>query len=41
MNAKSLSKLPEINKWNINKVKDISCMFYGCKSLVTLPDISI
>ena len=26
--------------WNLNKVTDISCMFYGCNSLKSLPDIS-
>ena len=36
----SLSSLPDISKWNTNKVNDISFMFYRCSSLSSLPDIS-
>ena len=35
-----LISLPDISKWNIEKVTDISCMFYCCKSLESLPDLS-
>ena len=35
-----LSFLPNISKWNTNKVTDISFMFYNCSSLKLLPDIS-
>ena len=35
-----LSSLPNISKWNTNKVTNMSCMFYGCSSLKSLPDIS-
>ena len=38
--CKSLSSLPDISKWNINNVKNMSFMFEGCKSLSSLPDIS-
>ena len=36
----SLISLPDISKWNISNVKDMSYMFNGCKSLESLPDIS-
>ena len=36
----SLSSLPDISKWNANKVNDMSSMFYGCSSLSSLPDTS-
>ena len=39
-NCKSLISLPDISKWNINKVSDLSGVFYNCKSLISLPDIS-
>ena len=36
----SLKYLPDISKWNIEKMKDIGAMFLGCTSLIELPDIS-
>jgi len=33
--------LPDISKWDTNKVDVLSNMFYGCSSLTSLPDISI
>ena len=36
----SLKELPDISKWNLSKVKDISRLFSGCSSLKELPDIS-
>ena len=36
----SLSSLPDISKWNIKNIKDISYMFRECFSLESLPDIS-
>jgi len=36
----SLSSLPDISKWNMNKVTDISGMFNGWSSLSSLPDTS-
>ena len=36
----SLKSLPNISKWNINKVIDMSDMFDNCSSLKSLPDIS-
>ena len=36
----SLFSLPDISKWNINKVNNISGLFSGCSSLTELPDIS-
>ena len=35
-----LLSLPDIPKWNISKVNDISFLFYNCTSLEVLPDIS-
>ena len=32
--------LPDISKWNTNKVSDMSFMVFGCSSLFYLPDIS-
>jgi len=39
-NCYSLKSLPDISKWNINKIINMSNMFYYCNSLVSLPDIS-
>ena len=39
-NCESLESLPDIDKWEINLVSDMSYMFYNCKSLLSLPDIS-
>ena len=39
-NCSSLKSLPDISKWNTNKVIDMSDMFYNCSSLKSLPDIS-
>ena len=36
----SLKSLPDISKWNTNKVTDMSSLFYYCSSLESLPDIS-
>ena len=36
----SLSCLPDISKWNTNKVRFMSDIFYKCSSLSSLPDIS-
>ena len=36
----SLSKLPDISKWNTNNVTHMNHMFYGCSSLSNLSDIS-
>ena len=38
--CQSLIKLPDIYKWNTNKVTDMSFMFYQCSELLSLPDIS-
>ena len=35
-----LKSLPDISKWNTNKVTDMSEMFNGCTKLSSLPDIS-
>ena len=32
--------MPDISKWNTEKVTDFSKMFNECKSLLSLPDIS-
>ena len=34
------SKIPDISKWNTNKVTTMECLFNECSSLKTLPDIS-
>ena len=34
----SLVSLPDISKWNINKVINMRNMFWGCKLLKSLPD---
>ena len=39
-NCSSLISLPDISKWNTDKVTDISYLFYNCSSLISLPDIS-
>ena len=36
----SLKSLPDISKWNTNKVITMSSMFRGCSLLSNLPDIS-
>ena len=36
----SLSSLPDISKWNIDKVTDMDNMFYACLSLTSLPNLS-
>ena len=36
----SLSSLPDISKWNINNVTNMSNMFYGCIKLSLLPEFS-
>ena len=40
LNCSSLFFLPDISKWNTNKVIDIRYLFFGCSSLFSLPDIS-
>ena len=40
MDVNHYNSLPDISKWNISNVEDMSCMFYGCNSLNSLPDIS-
>ena len=36
----SLISLPNISKWNIKNIADMSYMFRGCNSIVSFPDIS-
>ena len=36
----SVTYLPDISKWNISNVHNISGMFSQCKNLISLPDIS-
>ena len=36
----SLESLPDISKWNLTNIEDISNMFSGCSSLKSFPDIS-
>ena len=37
--CQSLKKLPDISKWNTDKVDDISNLFSECSSLETIPDL--
>ena len=39
-NCKSLLSLPDISKWNTNKVVNMKGLFSDCISLLSLPDIS-
>ena len=39
-NCKSLSTLPNISKWSIYNVTNMTGMFSECSSLLSLPDIS-
>ena len=36
----SLVSLPDISKWNLSNVIDMSSLFYDCNSLISIPDIS-
>ena len=38
--CRSLQSLPDISKWNTEKVTNMRSMFYSCSSLQSLPDIS-
>ena len=33
----TLSSLPDISKWNINNVTDMSAMLYGLKNSLQIP----
>ena len=39
-NCELLTSLPDISKWNTDKVTDMRHMFSNCKSLLSIPDIS-
>ena len=39
-NCHSIESIPDISKWDLTNVHDLSYMFYGCSSLKSLPDIS-
>ena len=41
LNCSSLTTLPDISKWNTDKVKNMIILFFNCSSLISLPDISI
>ena len=38
-NCYSLSKLPDISKWNISSKVQIDELFFGCTSLAFIPNI--
>ena len=40
-NCRSLTKLPDISKWETNNVEDMSSMFSNCSNLKILPNITI
>ena len=37
----SLSKLPDISKWNTENVTNMMELFYNCTNLASLPDFLI
>ena len=39
-NCKSLLYLPNISKWNVSNIYDMSNLCYNCSSLLTCPHIS-
>ena len=39
-NCTSLVSLPDISKWNVNKVENMMGLFESCTSLLSLPDLS-
>ena len=39
-NCISLQSLPDLSKWNTDKIFDMSGMFFNCSQLISLPDIS-
>ena len=39
--CKSLNELPNISKWDVSKVTNITGMFHDCEKLYKIPDISI
>jgi surface protein len=39
-NCEALSNLPDLSKWDTQKLNNISNMFSNCKSLKNIPDIS-
>ena len=39
-NCESLKSFPDISKWEIQNINNMSYMFSYCKSLKTLTDIS-
>ena len=39
--CKSLTELPNISKWDVSKVTNITGMFHDCEKLYKIPDISI
>ena len=38
--CKSLSCLPDLSKWNLDNIYELSDIFSGCKSQCSFPDIS-
>ena len=38
--CKSLSRMPDLSKWDVSNVNNMSKMFALCSSLVEFPDIS-
>ena len=40
-NCEKLSSLPDISKWNTNKMWNMSGLFANCNSLIYLPNISL
>ena len=39
-NCKSLTSLPDINKWDTSNVTNMSSLFFDCRSLTSIADIS-
>ena len=40
LECSSLSKLPDISKWNTEKVTNMNGFFSKCSNLISIPDIS-
>ena len=38
--CKSLTSIPDISKWNTNKIKDMGNLFNGSENATELPEIS-
>ena len=35
---KNFQTIPDISKWNVSNIEDMSYLFYRCENLLSLPD---